>query len=98
MTCEGKVVAFAHDIPTKVFEPPYPAKTRIHWENGATEVCMDMRRCSYLLDLPQMTDTNWETRFTHDTQTGAKRTEISLNKSERGSEISTDKNINHSRT
>lgn len=52
------------------FQTPYPAKMRIHWENGprlynnATEAAEDMRKRGYSLDPMQPADTDWEKRLT----------------------------------
>lgn len=57
------------------FQTPYPAKMRIHWENGtrvyntATEVAEEMRKRGYTGDLQlQVSDeANWEQRLTQGT-------------------------------
>lgn len=89
ITCGGRSVTFAHDLPTEVnnklkeykdikkilkekqirFQTPYPAKMRIHWENGArlyncaTEAAQDMRRRGYTVDLPRTPEVDWERRL-----------------------------------
>lgn len=56
------------------FQTPYPARMRIHWENGpclynsAAEAAEDMRKRGFQLDLPLKSTTNWEQKLTEDTR------------------------------
>lgn len=56
------------------FQTPYPARMRIHWENGpclynsAAEAAEDMRKRGFQLDLPLKSTTIWEQKLTEDTR------------------------------
>lgn len=51
------------------FQTPYPAKLRVHWQNGprvynnATEAAEDMKRRGYPVNIPKKTDADWEQRL-----------------------------------